>query len=73
MPLTSQVFSAEITLLYVVYFCYVSVVLGHSWQYVVFEDRYSKNFVSVTKKKSMALFINPFISAYDSTVQDLTA
>ena len=58
--------------LYAVYFCFVLVVMGHSWQYAESEDRYSKKSCQLRKKLSMTSFINPFKSAYDSTVQDLS-
>ena len=37
------------------------------------KNGYSKKIVSVTRKKALSIVLNPFISAYDSTAQDLAA
>ena len=49
------------------------VVFGHDLLYWEFKNRYSKKPVYVTKKISVTTFINSFMSAYDSTAQDLAA
>ena len=48
-------------------------VFGPNLLYREFKNRYSKESVSVNKKISVTTFINSFISAYDSTAQDLAA
>ena len=49
------------------------VVLGPFWLYEEFGDRYTKNPCQSLKKISVTIIIKAFITAYDSTVQDLAA
>ena len=64
--------SAKITFLQSV-FVTLLVVLGNFWLTLEFEDRYSKSPSQSLKKTSVTTFINSFISAYDSTAEDLAA
>ena len=51
------------------------VVLGPFWLYEEFDDRYPKKPISCQslKKTSVTIIIKAFITAYDSTAQDLAA
>ena len=64
--------SSKITFLQSI-FAAILVVLGHFWLHGEFDDRYPKSPCQSLKKTSVTIIIEAFITAYDSTVQDLAA
>ena len=64
--------SSKITFLRSIFAAFL-VVLGPFWLNEEFDDRYPKNPCQSLKQTSVTIIITAFITAFDSTFQDLAA